>query len=56
MEEDLSWAIVGGVIVWLLFKKPCPCEGQKQGIAAGEPTSGASSSGGGCPNGFPSCG
>lgn len=54
--EDLSWLLLGAGIAWLLLRKPCPCEANKQTIAVGEGAAAAPSSGGGCVGGLPTCG
>jgi hypothetical protein len=53
-EDDLLWAIAGGVLVWILRRKPpCPCSGPRASIAVGEPAPAAT--GGGCVGGIPTC-
>ena len=49
-DDDVMWAIAGGVLAWLLFKKPCPCEGggasSSSGAASSPPPKPGCSAGG----------
>lgn len=55
-DDDVMWAIGMGVLAWLLFGKPCPCDGGGSSTSSGAASSPPASGKPGCSaGGLPLC-